>query len=150
MRLTLLCLSIFVLPIAAASPGDATACDLPAQLQAAQTNSLVRAFRSVFLGAAAKGIDCGSIASVWQKVALSTKTGGRKLEANAPLDINVARQQWEGALRDKTVAARLNAAASGTESAAEVAIYQAAILDEEGLYSARDAWVVNIATVGAP
>jgi hypothetical protein len=130
---------------AAATLVHAAECSAPAQLKAAQGNSVAQIFNAVFSAAPAKGIDCGSIASVWQKVVLREKTGGRKLEPDAPLDMHAARQQWSEALRNPDMAARLAAVQNNTSSPAEVAIYQAAILDEEGLYSARDARLTELA-----
>jgi hypothetical protein len=132
---------------ACASLAQAAECNVPAQIKAAQENSITLAFQAVFMGAQAKGVDCGSIASVWQKVALRERTGGRKLEPDAPLDMRAARLQWDEAQRNPAIAARLAAVQKSAGNAAEVAIYQAAILDEEGLYSARDARVSDL--VGA-
>jgi hypothetical protein len=143
--------SILLLSIAgAATLAQAAECSAPAQLKAAQANSLTQIFRTVFLAAPAKGIDCGSIASVWQKVVLREKTGGRKLEPDTALDVNAARQQWREAQRNPDIAARLAAVEKSTSDPAEVAIYQAAILDEEGLYTARDARVAELSGAANP
>lgn len=130
--------------LAAVTPLHAAECSAPAQLKTAQGNSIAQIFSAVFLAAPAKGIDCGSIASVWQKVMLREKTGGRKLEPDAPLDIQAARQEWSQAQRNPAIAARLAVVQKNTSDATEVAIYQAAILDEEGLYSARDARLAEL------
>ena len=119
-------------------------CVVPAQIQAAQANNIVQAFNAVFVQAPTKGVDCGSIASVWHKLALRGKTGGRKLEADAPLDLEVASRQLQQAQRDPTVSARLAAVQQNTSNPIELAILQAAILDEEGLYTARDARVADL------
>jgi hypothetical protein len=130
--------------LVAGAPLYAAECSAPAQLKAAQENSLARVFRAVFLAAPDKGIDCGSIASVWQKVTLREKTGGRKLEPEAPLDIRAARQEWSEAQRNPALAARLADVEKHTSDPVERAIYQAAILDEEGLYWARDAKLAEL------
>lgn len=123
----------------------AAECSPPAQVKAAQGNSVAQVFAAVFLGAPAKGVDCGSIASVWQKVVLREKTGGRKLEPDGALDMNAARQEWREAQRNPVIAGRLDAVQKNTGNPAEIAIYQAAILDEEGLYAARDARIGELA-----
>lgn len=137
-----------VLLLAMAASGSllhAAECSAPAQLKAAQGNSIAQVFAAVFLAAPAKGVDCGSIASVWQKIVLRDKTGGRKLEPDAALDMNAARQEWSEAQRNPAIAARLAAVQNNTGNPVEVAIYQAAILDEEGLYAARDARIGELA-----
>lgn len=127
------------------SLAHAADCVVPAQIKVAQGNTMAQAFNAVFTAAPAKGVDCGSIASVWQKLALRGKTGGRKLEADAPLDMNEARRQLQQAQRDPAISARLAAVQRNTSNPVELAILQAAILDEEGLYTARDARVADIA-----
>ena len=113
-------------------------CAIPAQLKAAQDNSVTKVFLTVFAGAPQKGVDCGSLASVWQKVTLRGKTGGRKLEGDKPLDVAAAQREWDGALRDAGIGARLKSLQKTIADPTELTLYQAAVLDEEGLYAARD------------
>ena len=47
-------------------------------------------------------------------------------------------REWDGALRDAGVGARLKSLQKTIADPTELTLYQAAVLDEEGLYAARD------------
>lgn len=127
-----------------AGAAQAADCVVPDQLKAAQGNSVTKVFMTVFAGARQKGVDCGSLASVWQKVTLRGREGGRKLDGDKPLDVPAAQREWEGALRDATVGPRLMALQKTISDPTELTLYQAAVLDEEGLYAARNWRLVEL------
>ena len=81
---------------------------------------------------------CGSLASVIDKIINRKKTGGRKLEADKPLDQREAQANLNAALKDPEIRARLDKIRSQTKDENARLFYEAAILDEEGYYSARE------------
>jgi hypothetical protein len=81
---------------------------------------------------------CGSAKAVLARVVSRDKTGGRKLEADRPLDLARAQANLDAALRDPAVRARLDKARTETADANVLLAYEATILDDEGFYDARD------------
>jgi hypothetical protein len=82
--------------------------------------------------------DCNSLAAVADKIINRKKTGGRRLEQDKPLNVAEAQANLDKALQDPAIRARVEKLK--TEVADENArlVYQAAVMDEEGYYGARD------------
>lgn len=83
-------------------------------------------------------IDCGSLTSVWNKVAARNKSGGRKLEGDKPFDPAAAQADLDAALRSPTVRSRFGQVAHEAQDPMMRMFLEAAILDEEGYYNARE------------
>lgn len=82
--------------------------------------------------------DCGSLASVLDRVVNTRKRGGRKLEDERPLDPNEAQANLAQAQSDPAVRRRLEQIRKDISDEPQRLLYEAATLDEEGYYSARD------------
>jgi hypothetical protein len=83
-------------------------------------------------------VDCASLISVLQKISGRTVTGGRKLENDKPFDPLAAQANLAAAMRDANVAPRIKQVQSEFRDENLRLFYEAAILDEEGFYPARD------------
>jgi hypothetical protein len=81
---------------------------------------------------------CSSLASVWAKVKSQKKVGGRQLEKDRPLNPAEAQANLAAAQKDPAIRARLERAAKEIPDQNVRMVYEAAILDEEGFYAARD------------
>lgn len=81
---------------------------------------------------------CGSLRSVLDKLANWNKTGGRKLEADKPFDPAAAQANLDRAMRDVGIRTRLEQLKREVWATKERMVYEAAILDDEGYYDARD------------
>jgi len=82
--------------------------------------------------------DCGSLTSVLKKVARQGKVGGRQLEKDRPLNVAEAEANLATARRNPAVRRRLERVAAEVQEPAVRLAYEAAVLDEEGFYAARD------------
>ena len=82
--------------------------------------------------------DCGSLATVIDHLANRKRTGGRRLEEEKPLDVKAAQADLDKAMKDEEIRARLDKARTTFPDETAAMIYQAAILDSEGYYAARD------------
>lgn len=87
---------------------------------------------------------CGSLASVVDKIVNRKKTGGRKLESDKPLNIAEAQANQEAALRDPAIRARIEKVKRDVRDENVRLIYEAAIYDDEGYYSARELLVQQL------
>lgn len=85
-----------------------------------------------------KNVDCSSLISVLQKISRRTVTGGRKLENDKPFDPQAAQANLAAAMRDANVAPRIKQVQGEVRDGNLRLLYEAAILDEEGFYPARD------------
>lgn len=81
---------------------------------------------------------CSSLTSVWAKVTKQKKVGGRQLEKERPLNPAEAQANLAAAQKDPAIRARLERAAKEIPDPNVRMVYEAAILDEEGFYAARD------------
>jgi len=81
---------------------------------------------------------CSSLTSVWAKVTKQKKVGGRQLEKERPLNPAEAQANLAAAQKDPAIRARLERAAKEIPDPSVRMVYEAAILDEEGFYAARD------------
>lgn len=119
----------------------AASCPIPEQIKNAQNNTLGKAIKALYAGASAKGVECGAVDSVVVKLTEGGRQGGRKLEPDGKFDAAAARQEWETASHAPDIAARLAALRASTNDQTELKLYQAAVMDEEGAYLARD-WLL--------
>jgi hypothetical protein len=113
-------------------------CDVPQQIRNAQDNEWKQVFLSLFVGASGKGIDCGSIASLWYHTTEGGKPRGRKLEPAGKLDVAAAQSEWQQAQADPNIGPRLAELQKTTTDPTQLVLYQAALLDQERKYLARD------------
>ena len=81
---------------------------------------------------------CSSLTSVWAKVTKQKKIGGRQLEKERPLNPAEAQANLAAAQKDPAIRARLDRLATEIPDQNVRMVYEAAILDEEGFYAARD------------
>lgn len=82
--------------------------------------------------------ECGSLASVLDRVVNTRKRGGRRLEDERPFDPNEAQANLAQAHGDPAVRRRLEQIRKDVPDGPQRLLYEAATLDEEGYYSARD------------
>lgn len=81
---------------------------------------------------------CGSAKAVLSRIVSRDKTGGRKLEPDKPLDTKKAQANLDAALKDPGIKARFDQARAETSDENVLLAYEAAVLDEEGYYDARE------------
>lgn len=82
--------------------------------------------------------DCGSLKSVFDRLSSTRKVGGRKLEEDRPFNAQTAQADLAKAQSDPEVRPRLEKVRKEVADPTTRLVYEAAILDEEGYYSARD------------
>lgn len=82
-------------------------------------------------------VPCGSLQNVLTMLERSNRTGGRRLETDKPFDPVAAQANLDAALRKPEVRARLDELRA-VEDANERLAYEAAVLDDEGFYDARN------------
>lgn len=82
--------------------------------------------------------NCASLIAVLSRIADRQKTGGRRLEPDKPLDPREAQANITKATRDPAINARLRQVQGEVKDERLRLLYEAAIFDEEGYYSARD------------
>ncbi|MCY1402005.1 hypothetical protein D3C76_393380 [compost metagenome] len=82
--------------------------------------------------------DCDSVATVMNKAARTDIEAGRKLEEDRPYNASQAQANFAQAQADPDVRQRLDQVGKEVSNRNLRLLYQAAILDEEGYYSARD------------
>lgn len=82
-------------------------------------------------------VPCGSLQNVLSMLERSNRTGGRRLETDKPFDPVAAQKNLDAALAKPDVRARLDELRA-VEDANERLAYEAAVLDDEGFYDARN------------
>lgn len=82
--------------------------------------------------------DCGSLTSVTDKLVHRNKTSGKRLEKEKPFDPKEAEANLNTALADPAIQARLNKLKQAVPDENGRLFLEAAILDEEGYYPARE------------
>lgn len=82
--------------------------------------------------------DCGSLISVLDRLTNTHKTGGRKLEEDRPFNAQAAQTDLAKAQADPEVRQRLEKVRKQIADPNRRLLYEAAVLDEEGYYAARD------------
>ena len=141
-------LTAALLGVASAQAGD-NCIGLTAALTQAEksvASNVTSGFRALF--AKAKPEDCGSLGTVLNRIANRERSGGRRLEDDKPFDATAAQADLDKAVQDDTVRAQLEAARSEAPDETTGLIHQAAILDTEGYYAARDLLVAKILQQG--
>jgi hypothetical protein len=83
-------------------------------------------------------VACGSISTVVAKIINRNRTSGRKLEDDKPLNLAEAQKNLAAAMRDPNVRRRIEQSRRNIQDENLRLVYEAAILDEEGYYHARD------------
>lgn len=101
------------------------------------TNPLQQIIKAI-IGDNKARADCGSLTSVLDSVVNTRKTGGRKLEEDRPFNSGEAQANLAEAQGDPAVSQRLQQVRKEVPDSNQRLVYEAAILDEEGYYSARD------------
>lgn len=81
---------------------------------------------------------CASAKAVAGSIVNRGKTGGRKLEGDKPLDLKEAQANLDSALKNPEIKARMEKARRDITDENVRLAYEAAILDDEGFYSARE------------
>ena len=81
---------------------------------------------------------CGSGKVVLNRVLNREKTGGRRLEPDKPLDIQKAQANLDAALKNPAVKALFDKARTEIKDEDILLAYEAAVLDDEGYYDARE------------
>jgi hypothetical protein len=89
-------------------------------------------------------VACGSITTVIASVMNRSRIGGRKLEDDKPVNVAEAQQNLNSALRDSSIRRRMDQLRRDVHDEDVRAIYEAAILDEEGYYKARDLRIMQL------
>jgi hypothetical protein len=82
--------------------------------------------------------ECSSLSTVLSQLVNGRKHGGKRLEEDKPLDIGQAQLQLGEAEHDSGIHERLEQVKTETANQNIQLLLQAAILDSEGLNSARD------------
>ncbi len=86
----------------------------------------------------AKQDECASLTTVVDKVLNRKRTGGRKLEDDKPLDVVAAEANLQQALDDPAIRKRFDELRTQIPDEGARMLYEAAILDSEGYYDARE------------
>ena len=81
---------------------------------------------------------CGSGKMVLSRLISREKTGGRRLEPDKPFDLKKAQANLEAALKDPAIKARIDKARADIKDENVLLAYEAAVLDDEGFYEARE------------
>ncbi|WP_137823465.1 hypothetical protein [Pseudomonas sp. D(2018)] len=130
-----------ILWLLAASNASAQNCtglnDLMADGGITSSNPLVQILKAITSDEKARA-DCGSLTSVLDRVSNTKKPGGRKLEEDRPFNAEEAQADLAQANSDPAVNQRLEHVRKEVSDRRQQLVYEAAILDEEGYYSARD------------
>lgn len=83
-------------------------------------------------------ISCSSLLSVLDKIKRRDKLAGRRLEKDKPFDPGAAQADMDTALQDPEIKTRIETMHSQIKDQNVRLVYEAAILDEEGYYDARE------------
>jgi hypothetical protein len=117
---------------------EANSCVGLDKVKVSDTKSVFANIKAAIRRDAADRAACGSLASVLDKAIRRNKIGGRQLETDRPLDVKQAQANLEAAYRDPAISSRLEQVAQEVQDENVRLVYEAAILDEEGYYSARE------------
>lgn len=140
------------LAIGAAQAMAADSCDgLAAKIPKAQKakdpgeeKSALRDFYTKFLVLISKKdpipgeVDCASVVVAVQNLVNNSRTGGRSLEPNAPLDRAAAQAEVDAALQEPEVKQAIEAVHQAYPDEDVRLLMEAAVFDEHGSYAARD------------
>jgi hypothetical protein len=107
--------------------------ELQRYLHAAQSN------------AGAPSVACGSLSLVIARLINGSRKSGRRLEDDQPLNVPDAQSNLNSALRDAGIRRRIEQMRREVTEENMRLAYEAAILDEEGYYMARDLRIMQLA-----
>ncbi|MGH8763396.1 MAG: hypothetical protein ACREUR_09230 [Nitrosospira sp.] len=137
----LLSLGLFFIGLGAAH-ADGLKCD-PSIKETGVSDALRIVYESV-VNDNSYSVPCESLALVLRKLAGNSKTGGRRLESDKPLDIQLANENLQEALNDASIRSRIEKMQGEVKDADARLVYEAAILDEEGYYDARELKILQL------
>ncbi|SCY31667.1 hypothetical protein SAMN05216420_104218 [Nitrosospira sp. Nl5] len=130
-----LSLGLFLTGVGAAHAAELE-CD-PSIKETGVPDALWIVFKSV-INDHSYSVPCESLALVLRKLAGHSKTGGRRLEEDKPLNTQQAQGNLREALSNPEIRARIEKMQSEVKDENARLVYEAAILDEEGYYDARE------------
>lgn len=130
MRRLLLCAAFAV----AVMPAMAQRCQ--GLLEAKATAS--SAAQAIYKALLQTDVACGSINVILDRTLNRKRSGGRRLESDRPFDEAQAQSNLDAALRDPAVKARIEQGRKVITEETALLAFEAAVLDEEGFYGARD------------
>ncbi len=113
-------------------------CEGLTKLKEARGQSDKDFFSSLITWWTADKVDCGSVSSVVAKVVHHNQTSGKRLEKEKPFDPKEAEANLSTALADPAIQARFNKLSQAVTDENGRLFLEAAILDEEGYYPARE------------
>jgi hypothetical protein len=95
--------------------------------------------RSMEAQAVPMGLACADLGKVFGRLVHGTRQAGKKLEGDKPLDVAAAQAELDQALQqDPELKAQLEAVRSAAIDEQERLLYEAALLQSNNLYGARD------------
>jgi len=94
--------------------------------------------RKIAESAAPPGVDCTSLGDVILKLVKGTRVGGKRLEEDKPFDRGAAQANLDQALREPQIVDQIAELERSVADEKARILYEAAILDAEGFYGARD------------
>ena len=85
------------------------------------------------------GVSCSALGKVFGRLAHGSRPAGKRLEDDKPLDVAAAQAELDQALQqDPELKAQLEAVRSAVTDEEERLLYEAALLQSNNLYGARD------------
>ena len=81
---------------------------------------------------------CLSLATVFERITNNKRGGGKRLEDDKPLDIVAAQAELDEAMKDDSIRTRIEEIQKTQPSVNSQLLYEAALLDSESFYAARD------------
>ncbi|MET0517558.1 MAG: hypothetical protein ABW005_01865 [Burkholderiaceae bacterium] len=115
----------------APAPAKAASCDARGSVGELKSQSFSQAFST-------SPSLCGSLASVLKRLFSRSAGAGRKLEGDKPLNLVTARREYQAAQADPAFSAELKSLTADEADPIRRAALEAALLDEQGYYEARD------------
>lgn len=115
------------------------ACPNDKQLDELRSSNFLKAVAS-----ALTGTHCGAVVKVLEQLQSTKKSGGRKLHEGKPLDRAAAQAELQKARSDPDFTRRLAAASNGVTEPTGRLVVEAALLDDEGYFAARQLLMEDI------
>jgi hypothetical protein len=81
---------------------------------------------------------CLSLATVFDRITNNRRGAGKRLEADEPLDASAAQAELDEALKVDSIRTRIEEMRQAQPNVNSQRLYEAALLDAEGYYAARD------------
>ncbi|MGZ5147441.1 MAG: hypothetical protein ACXWCP_28225 [Burkholderiales bacterium] len=89
-------------------------------------------------------VGCGSLMTIVDRFMHRARKSGRRLEDDQPLNTSEAQATLNAALRDAAIRRRIEQMRREVQDENMRLAYEAAILDEEGYYNARDLRIMQL------